>query len=425
MEKLKKIIIVALCFLSLTGYSQSIWGGEVVDFKQGTTNLNSSIIEERSDSSKSLGMTNNSDDENFTSLGFGGSITIRMSQPIKNGEGFDLKIWETTYESPSCERYPEKAFVFASQDGCNFLPLGLICQDEELDLKDLNWANYIKIIDVSPSNGFIRYGEVDGYDVDAIEGYYLETEMTPTNLQSGFATGVVEYNPGTRQNGTPIVISRTNPLNSLGVPQGTEVVNFVSLGFGGNLILSLDYAKFNQPGWDLQLVETTYGNPLCESYPEKVFVEVSKDLETWEYVDVVCLDGYIDVQNIDWFKYIRLTDRSAATKFSGSADGYDVDGILTIQDCQTSQSQKIVNYDNIFTPNEENEDILYPNPFSDFIYLTNPQDVTINVMDFTGRRVKSFTGSGKFDVSDLKSSYYYFEVIYPDKTKSISKLIKR
>jgi hypothetical protein len=424
MKKLKKIIIVALCFLSLTGYSQSIWGGEVVDFKQGTTNLNSSIIEERSDSIKSLGMTTNSDDENFVSLGFGGSITIRMSQPIKNGDGFDLKIWETTYESPSCERYPEKAFVFASQDGCNFLPLGLVCQDEELDLKDLNWANYIRIIDVSPTNGFIRYGEVDAYDLDAVEGYYLETVMEPTELKSGYATGVIQYTQGTRKNGTPIALSRTNPLNALGIPQGNDLVNFVSLGFGGSLILSLDFAKFNQPGWDLQLIETTYGNPSCLDYPEKVFVEVSKDLENWEYVDILCLDGYIDVQNIDWFKYVRLTDRSAATKFSESADGYDVDGVLVIQDCETLQS-RIVERDDIFTPDEESDDILYPNPFSDVIYLTNPQEVTINVMDFAGRKVKSFTGSEKFDVSDLRSSYYYFEINYPDGTKNISKLIKK
>jgi len=419
MKILKRILFVTLCFLNLTSYSQSIWGGEVIDFKQGTTNLTNPIIDERSDSSKSLGST----DGNFVSLGFGGIITIRMANPIKNGEGLDLKIWETTYES-NCETYPEKALVFASQDGCNFLPLGLICQDGELDLGGLNWANYIKIIDVSETNKFKRLGEVDAYDVDAIEGYYLETEMVPTSLKSGFATGVVEYTPGTRKNGTPVSSSRTNPLNSLGIPQGTDVVNFVSLGFGGSLTLSLDYAKFNQPGWDLQLIETSYGNPNCLSYPEKVYIEVSKDLQNWEYVDIVCLDGYADVQTTDWFKYIRLTDRSAATKFSGTADGYDVDGVLVIQDCQTTQSHRVIDYDDVSTPDEETESILYPNPFSDFIYLDSKQEVTVDVMDFAGRRVKSFKGIGKFDVSDLKSSYYYFGVSYPDGTKTISKLIK-
>jgi len=203
-----------------------------------------------------------------------------------------------------------------------------------------------------------------------------------------------------------------------------DVVNFVSLGFGGTLILSLDFVKFNQPGWDLQFIETSYGNPNCLSYPEKVFVEVSKDLINWEYVDIVCLDGYVDVQFTDWFKYIRLTDRSAATKFSSSADGYDVDGVLTIQDCQNFQN-RISDYDDIFTPDEETEDILYPNPFNDIISLTTSTEVQVNVMDFAGRRIKSFKATGKFDVSDLKSGYYYFEVSYPDGSRTISKLVKR
>lgn len=425
MKLMKKLIVITcLCFLHISSYAQSIWGGEVVNFQQGTTNLINPIVEERSNPSRAIGSTTNADESNFVSLGFGGSITIKMSEPIRNGEGLDFKIWETTYGS-ACNVYPEKAFVFASQDGCNFLPLGLICQDEELDLGDLNWASYIKIVDASPIEGFKRQGEVDAYDVDAIEGYYLETEMQPTNLRSGYATGVVEYTPGTRKNGTPISPSRTNPLNSLGIPQGTDVVNFVSLGFGGTLILSLDFAKFNQPGWDLQFVETSYGNPNCLAYPERIYIEVSKDLINWEYVDILCLDGYVDVQFSDWFKYIRLTDRSAATKFSGSADGYDVDGVLTIQDCQTPQNRIVSDYDDIFTPDEETEDILYPNPFNDVISLTTSTEVQVNVMDFAGRRIKSFKATGKFDVSDLKSGYYYFEVSCPDGSRTISKLVKR
>ena len=425
MKKMKALVFVMLCFFNLTCYSQSIFGGEVVEFRQGTTNLTNPISADRSDPSKSLGSTTNTDESNFVSLGFGGTITVKLSQPIRNGEGFDLRIWETTFNAPSCNSYPEKALVFASQDGCNFQLLGSVCQDGQLDLGDLNWANYIKIMDASPAKRFTRLGEADAYDLDAIEGYYLETEMEPSNLNPGYATGVVEYTPGARKNGTPISQSRTNPLNALGVPQGTDVTNFVSLGFGGTLILSLDFVKFNQPGWDLQLIETSYGNPSCLSYPEQVFVEVSKDLETWEFIDILCLDGYVDVQNIDWFKYIRLTDRSAATKFSGSADGYDVDGLLVIQDCQTLQGRVASGYDDVFTADEENEDILYPNPFSDVIYLTNSQEVTINVMDFTGRRVKSFRGTGKFDVSDLKPNFYYFEVNYSDGSKNMSKLIKR
>ena len=208
--------------------------------------------------------------------------------------------------------------------------------------------------------------------------------MTPTDLQAGCATGVIEYVQGTRKNGTPITLSRTNPLNALGIPQGTDVVNFVSLGFGGYLVVELDFAKFNQVGWDLQITETSYGNPQCQSYPEKVFIEVSKDLTNWVYVDILCLDGYVDVQFIDWFKYVRLTDRSAATKFSGSADGYDVDGVTVFNSGPLPIELKYfgIDYENpylnirIVTASEANTDKLVVESSidaSNFDYLTEFQ----------------------------------------------------
>ena len=424
MKLLKSIFLISLLWFASNSYSQSIWSDNVIEFTQGTTNLANPVPLERSNPQMAIGFTDNADQSNFVSLGFAGSLTLKMSSPISNGEGVDLKIWETTYNSPNCESYPEKAFVFASQDACNWYPLGEICQDSELDLGELNWALYIRIIDSSPIEGFKRIGEVDAYDVDAVEGYYLETEMTPTDLQAGCATGVIEYVQGTRKNGTPITLSRTNPLNALGIPQGTDVVNFVSLGFGGYLVVELDFVKFNQVGWDLQITETSYGNPQCQSYPERVFIEVSKDLTNWVYVDILCLDGYVDVQFIDWFKYVRLTDRSAATKFSGSADGYDVDGILTIQDCQTQQS-RLVDFDDVTTPDEDFEEVLYPNPFTDEINLKTNEVVEVCIMDFAGRRIKTFTTSGKFKTDDLKSGYYYFEVREKNGMKTIQKLVKR
>lgn len=419
---------LTLCFsLLISQFSlsaQSIWGGSVVNFTQGLTNLENPITEERSNPETSLGSTSGSDEMNFVSLGFGGQITIEMSQPIRNGEGNDLKVWESTYPPTSCELYPEKALVFASQDGCNFILLGTICQDGELDLGGLNWAKYIRIIDQSQINSFRRLGEVDAFDVDAVEGFYLESEMTPTSLQSGFATSVIEYSPALRKNGTPIAASRTNPEMALGVPQGTDVVNFVSLGFGGTLILGFDFVKFNQPGWDLQLVETTFGNPTCEGYSEKVLVEVSKDLLTWDFVEAICLDGYVDVQSTDWFQYVKLTDRSPASQFSGSADGYDVDGILTIQDCPLVQTRKVVDYDDILTPDEEVEDVLFPNPFDHTINLNISEEVEVSIMDYAGRRIKTLKATGKFEV-DLKPGYYYFEVRQKNGTTSMHKLVKR
>jgi hypothetical protein len=210
---------------------------------------------------------------------------------------------------------------------------------------------------------------------------------------------------------------------ALGVPQGTDVINFVSLGFGGQLIVGLDFVKFNQPGWDLQFIETSFGNPTCQNYPEKAFIEVSKDLINWSFAEIVCLDSYVDVQSTDWFQYIRITDRSAASQFSGSADGYDVDGILTIQDCQTQLSRR-VDYDDVLTPDEDIEDVLFPNPFDHTINLNISEEVQISIMDYSGRRLQTLKATGKFEV-DLKPGYYYFEVRQKDGTTSMHKLVKR
>ena len=418
---------LTLCFsLLISQFSlsaQSIWGGSVVNFVQGTTNLTNTIAEERSNPEMALSSSSGDDQINFVSLGFGGQITIEMSQPIKNGEGNDLKVWETTFAPTNCTIYPERARVFASQDGCNFITLGQTCQDGEFDLSTLNWARYIRIIDESPIFGFRRHGEVDAYDVDAIEGFYLETEMVPTSLQSGFVTSVIEYTQGTRKNGTPITVARTNPQMALGVPQGTDVINFVSLGFGGQLIVGLDFVKFNQPGWDLQFIETSFGNPTCQNYPEKAFIEVSKDLINWSFAEIICLDSYVDVQSTDWFQYIRITDRSAASQFSASADGYDVDGILTIQDCQTQLSRR-VDYDDVLTPDEDIEDVLFPNPFDHTINLNISEEAQISIMDYSGRRLQTLKATGKFEV-DLKPGYYYFEVRQKNGTTSMHKLVKR
>ena len=418
---------LTLCFsLLISQFSlsaQSIWGGSVVNFVQGTTNLTNTIAEERSNPEMALSSSSGDDQINFVSLGFGGQITIEMSQPIKNGEGNDLKVWETTFAPTNCTIYPERARVFASQDGCNFITLGQTCQDGEFDLGPLNLSRYIRVIDESQIFGFRRHGEVDAYDVDAIEGFYLETEMVPTSLQSGFVTSVIEYTQGTRKNGTPITVARTNPQMALGVPQGTDVINFVSLGFGGQLIVGLDFVKFNQPGWDLQFIETSFGNPTCQNYPEKAFIEVSKDLINWSFAEIICLDSYVDVQSTDWFQYIRITDRSAASQFSASADGYDVDGILTIQDCQTQLSRR-VDYDDVLTPDEDIEDVLFPNPFDHTINLNISEEVQISIMDYSGRRLQTLKATGKFEV-DLKPGYYYFEVRQKNGTTSMHKLVKR
>ncbi|MFN4123884.1 MAG: hypothetical protein ACK4GL_11340, partial [Flavobacteriales bacterium] len=130
----------------------------VVSYFPGKQNNGSDIPEAFNNPENALGEPQNSDEAvpdaqaNYVSLGFGGSITLKMSGNIKNGEGSDIKVVETTYSNMSgnCNRYPERVKAFASQDGCNWVYLGEGCQDAEFDLGPLNWARFIRLVDSSP-----------------------------------------------------------------------------------------------------------------------------------------------------------------------------------------------------------------------------------------------------------------------------------
>lgn len=139
---------------------------EVVAYNPGQTTKGKSIKSDRMDPNKALGIPEGGDAKNsFVSLGIGGEIVLKFGGAIINGEGDDLQLLETTYGNKSCEQYPEKAEVYASQDGVNWVVLGNTCLDGSFDLGNLEWAQYVKIIDITNPEDF---GNADGYDVDGI-----------------------------------------------------------------------------------------------------------------------------------------------------------------------------------------------------------------------------------------------------------------
>ena len=419
----------------------SCYAEEVVSFNQKKQNDGSTVAIGRSNPLKALYAPENNDTENFVSLGFGGDITLKFGSPIHNGPGDDVRVIESTFGNQSCARYPETIRVYASQDGCHFVWIGDGCQDTDFDLgADLGWAQYIKLVDISPIGATYTGTPIaDAYDVDGImclNGY--EENPVPAALVSGYAAHVENYSPALRKNGTPITPARTNPLYSLGAPQGTDVINFVSLGFGGSLTLKFDYVIFDNPAAnDIRIVETSFGNPSCAGYSEKVMVEGSLDNITWIPLTVtdICLDGEVDINSAGVIQYIRLTDHSPASSFSGSADGYDVDGLVVINDCSNSDaSQRIV--DNVTTANEVATAEVFPNPFSGSTNVeitTGDLDnkVTIRVVNFLGQQVYSQTmnvaSSSKVlqtvDMSNF-SNGVYFLTIETTSTKETVKLVK-
>ena len=95
------------------------------------------------------------------------------------------------------------------------------------------------------------------------------------------ASSVVSFNQGMRADGiSPIGVTRSDENNALGGVGSPDVnigetsnnsasVEFVSLGFGGELVLAFENPICNQEGADLTVYETSYGSPSCNNWPEK------------------------------------------------------------------------------------------------------------------------------------------------------------
>jgi hypothetical protein len=419
----------------------------VVSFNQGPAqDLLSPVAGDRSDPTKALGMPQNDYSSNFVSLGFGGDITLKFESPIKNGDGPDVRVIESTFGSSvdgNCARYPETIRAFASQDGCNFVYIGEGCQDTDFDLGSLGWAQYIKLVDISPVTA-TYFGtpasSADGYDVDGVEclnGY--EENPVPADLTIGSAAQVVSFDQGTRKNGSAVAASRSIAENALGAPQGGNFINFVSLGFGGELVLKFDYVVFDNPGNDLLLVETTYNNQVCATYPEKAMVEGSLDGVNWTVLaEEVCLDGEIDINAAGAIQYVRIKDRSMASDFSGSADGFDVDGIVVINSCNDESAvEDARNADNNNTPDEVTAVAASPNPFKSEVRVelatgNNDRTAQIRVFNMMGQTVYTSTvnvasASNVFEtisLNDLNPGVYFISV-ETESSKETIRLIKQ
>jgi hypothetical protein len=201
-------------------------------------------------------------------------------------------------------------------------------------------------------------------------------EMNPTlsTASADYATEAMDYLPGTMKNGGSVPAARSNKDNAVGAPQNTDVVNFVSLGFGGKITLKFAYVVFDKAGDDLMLVETSFGNPSCENYPEKARLEVSLDNINWiTLTESYCLDQAIDIagSGATMFHYLRISDASpmSSTRFPGTADGFDVDGVIVTQPgCTSTPTARLaaeLENDNTQIANEVAEVSVFPNPFTE------------------------------------------------------------
>ena len=436
------LIIPAFAFLVLCGYffftnktdsiassglkqnlpPSACYASQVVSYAPAKRKDGSLIPIERRNPSMAIGQPQNNDALNFVSLGFGGEITLMFSQGIANGNGFDLKVTESTFGNLNCTRYPERVQAYASQDGCKFVYLGEACQDAMFDLGALSWAKYIRLKDNSPLNHPYTNEMPDGYDIDGIEclNGTIASEI-PTSLVYGSPQTVISYIQGTRKDGGAIHVSRTNPNLALGAPQNDDLgINFTTLGFRGSMVLKFDFVVFNGEGMDLQVVETSFGQQSCSGYPENAYFEGSLDGINWTPMGEVCLDGQLDLgPGIYAIQYIRVTDRTAASSFNNSADGYDLDGIIALQAaCQPSLTMRTLPDETVTEYNSQRTYTIntFPNPFTNKLEFTLPdmgrdQEADIKLFDCVGKVV--FSKSVALHTTEVQKESINTEMLSP------------
>lgn len=146
------------------------------------------------------------------------------------------------------------------------------------------------------------------------------------------ADSVIMFHQGLQSNGTPVGTDRSHPELALGTPDcNNQPGQFVSMGFGGYIILEMDGGILNIPGNDLRICETTFGPRSCASYPEVARIYVSQDLINWSDLGTICQDGEVDMAPLNWIRYVKIVDETDPGDFASMVvDGYDVDGVQRI-----------------------------------------------------------------------------------------------
>jgi len=161
---------------------------------------------------------------------------------------------------------------------------------------------------------------------------------TPSDVCiASWANSVVSYNRGTRKDGTDVLLARRDPNSALGAPDN----KFVSLGYGGTLVVGLATAYYSGHNGEAIVVETSGGN--APYVLERASVAVSGNpggpwvaagfasnanpgtTNAEIRTTVIPLDGIAGLPAI--VRYVRLIDATNSAPHDDSSDGYDVNAV--------------------------------------------------------------------------------------------------
>ncbi|NLE07147.1 MAG: hypothetical protein GX627_00835 [Parcubacteria group bacterium] len=172
------------------------WASDVLENNQGKRKDGLNVLVDRSNPEYALGAAqtlgeewdsnaDNSLNNTFFSLGFGGSIVLTFDGTIFNGDGADLKVYETTFAGNP--NYPiERVHVDGwDADKGEWVSLGDLNKDGAIDFgSNLRYTTAIKLTDISNVNLFGKAD--DGYDVDAVEAYNILPSLCGVDNTASF-----------------------------------------------------------------------------------------------------------------------------------------------------------------------------------------------------------------------------------------------
>ncbi len=334
------------------------FAAEVINFNQGLQSNGNMVSENRSDEGMALGEPDRSNAPGgFVSLGIDGSITLQFSGAVYDTAGADIKVWETSFAGDACSGSSERAEVEVSQDGSNWISAGEVCRDGEIDIAGLGlfYVSQIRITDTTTSGG-------DGYDVDGVEA--LNGCQDFPGGEEGddvcYGSEALNYFPGNTKSGNAIASNRMDPTQALGEPENDDTINFVSLGYGGEITIGFDGIVYNGPGDDLMVLETTFNNATFESYPESASVLVSQDgFQFYEIgINVTNEFASLDISNapvfLPYITHVKVIDTTPAE--SQSEDGFDLDGVVALTGCNDNPNEETDvcnNYEMFYTDSRD------------------------------------------------------------------------
>lgn len=150
-----------------------------------------------------------------------------------------------------------------------------------------------------------------------------------------YASGVANFSQGLQKNNAAVPLDRSNPAKALGAPQNNDTMNFVSLGFGGSLVLTFD----TWFGGSVTVWETTYGNPSGHKEAADVFVGYGSTWDTAQFWHVGLLQNTADgaamslalaeqASGREAFNFLKIVDATNPAFHGASGDGFDVDGVM-------------------------------------------------------------------------------------------------